>query len=215
MMVYVVRQGDYLTRLAETMGFDADSVWQHPDNAALRERRSDPNILAPGDVLRVPRPAPPQHLSVAARTRNAYRATRQRMTLCVVVHDQRGPLANQRYVVESPPPRSEGTTSGSGELTISVSTADREALVSFPDLELRLPIHVAHLDPVTEPSGVWMRLEHLGYLAPRIPGTSLGDAERRSRLADAIESFQRDQGLTVNGVVDEALCSALCRAHGS
>ena len=51
---YVVRQGDYLTKLAYVHGFDAADVWKDPKNAELRGKRGDHDILARGDVLFVP-----------------------------------------------------------------------------------------------------------------------------------------------------------------
>ncbi len=60
MQPYVIRQGDFLLKLAHKFGFDADSVWSDPSNSALRTLRSDPNILSPGDILYIPTPPDPQ-----------------------------------------------------------------------------------------------------------------------------------------------------------
>ncbi len=48
MRPYVVRQGDYLVKLAFVHGFDAEEVWNDPKNEEIRGRRADHNILAPG-----------------------------------------------------------------------------------------------------------------------------------------------------------------------
>ena len=53
MKPYVVKQGDYLLKLAHGLGFDADTVWNADENADLKAKR-DPNILCPGDLLYVP-----------------------------------------------------------------------------------------------------------------------------------------------------------------
>ena len=37
---------------------DFKTVWNHDDNAKLRERRPDPNILMPGDKLAMPETKP-------------------------------------------------------------------------------------------------------------------------------------------------------------
>ncbi len=55
MKPYVIRQGDYLRKLAHALGFDADGVWSHPKNADVKKQR-DPNLLHPGDILYVPNP---------------------------------------------------------------------------------------------------------------------------------------------------------------
>src|SRR5688572_23264483 len=54
MRPYVVRQGDYLTQLAHRRGFSVEDVWNDPANDALRQKRSSPEILQPGDILHLP-----------------------------------------------------------------------------------------------------------------------------------------------------------------
>ena len=51
---YVVKAGDYTKKLAHTLGFDADEVWNDPKNAELKKLRKDPDMLVAGDVLFVP-----------------------------------------------------------------------------------------------------------------------------------------------------------------
>ncbi len=58
MRAYVVKQGDYLTKLAYALGFSADAVWNDAKNADLKASRPDPDLLAPGDVLYLPDAAP-------------------------------------------------------------------------------------------------------------------------------------------------------------
>ena len=61
---HVVRQGEYLSRLAHRLGFDAESVWDHPDNAELKQARAHADQLLAGDLLWLPRQAPeprPRH----------------------------------------------------------------------------------------------------------------------------------------------------------
>jgi LysM repeat protein len=51
---YKVKQGDCLSSIAERYGLFWEKVWNHPKNAKLKEKRKDPNILYPGDVVFVP-----------------------------------------------------------------------------------------------------------------------------------------------------------------
>ena len=55
MRPYVVRQGEHLAGIAARYGFDPQPVWEHEANSELREQRRDPQILAPGDLLYIPR----------------------------------------------------------------------------------------------------------------------------------------------------------------
>ncbi len=54
MQPYVIKQGDYLTALADRFDFDADSVWNDDANKDLRDLRDDPTILCAADVLYIP-----------------------------------------------------------------------------------------------------------------------------------------------------------------
>jgi hypothetical protein len=52
---YVVRSGDTLTRIARAHGFtDWRTIYNHPDNAAFRAKRPNPDRIFPGDQLVIP-----------------------------------------------------------------------------------------------------------------------------------------------------------------
>ena len=61
MRPYVVRQGDYLTGLADRHGFDPKQVWEDQRNAELRAERPSPEVLAPGDIVFLPEHPPREH----------------------------------------------------------------------------------------------------------------------------------------------------------
>src|SRR5215471_4711007 len=53
---HVVQQGEYLSKIAKTYGFENYSpIWDHPENARLKQKRkSNPNLLYPGDRIYIP-----------------------------------------------------------------------------------------------------------------------------------------------------------------
>lgn len=61
-VVYTVKSGDWMAKIAEEHGTSVSAIWNHPDNAGHRAKRGSPDVLYPGDVLVVPSalaPSPP------------------------------------------------------------------------------------------------------------------------------------------------------------
>ena len=55
MPIHVVKPGECFTRIAERYGFsDYKALYDHPDNADLKKKRPNPNVLHPGDRIVVP-----------------------------------------------------------------------------------------------------------------------------------------------------------------
>jgi hypothetical protein len=45
---YTVRQGDHLSKIAKAFGFsDYHTIWDHPNNGDLKQKRQNPNVLLP------------------------------------------------------------------------------------------------------------------------------------------------------------------------
>ena len=51
---YTVGQGECIDSIAFEHGFFADTVWDYSKNSDLKNRRKDPNILQPGDIVIIP-----------------------------------------------------------------------------------------------------------------------------------------------------------------
>ena len=52
---HVVKRGECLSRIARAYGFKSyRELYDHPDNAAFKARRPDPNLIQPGDELQIP-----------------------------------------------------------------------------------------------------------------------------------------------------------------
>jgi len=207
MLPYVIRQGDYLSKLAHRFGFDATAVWNHSSNEALRRARANPEVLAPGDVLFVPR-AEPRGLAVSKGTTNRFSARVPTTNVSLTLRDSAGnPVANKAYRVTGALTPITGSSDGQGNVSFRVPILLSEVHLALADGG-SVRVHIGHMDPVGTASGAWKRLLHLGYRAP--PSIEPEDAVRLM-----ITRFQRDQGLTVNGDSDDATVSALVRVHGS
>ena len=51
---YKVVQSDCIDSISFNYGFMPDTIWNHPTNAELKQKRQNPNILFPGDVVVIP-----------------------------------------------------------------------------------------------------------------------------------------------------------------
>jgi type VI secretion system secreted protein VgrG len=209
---YVVRQGDYLQKLAFSHGFDADTVWNDPKNAELKQKRKDSNQLVPGDILHFARPARDSHVLTKGTT-NKYEAVVPTTTVRFVFENEAGPFAFEPYKIEGLGASVEGKTDGAGVLFIKAPIHVREVKVTFPKKRLVFPLHIGDMDPIDEPSGVCQRLEHLGYMLAH--SDALSEEEAITREKEAIAAFQRAHGMTVTGKLDEATKTAIVQAHGS
>jgi hypothetical protein len=212
MKPYVIRQGDYLTKLAYTMGFDADDVWNHPKNAALCDLRKDMDVLCPGDILYVPRDERPA-LPITAGTTNRFTAAVPVTTVNLVLHVEGRALADEPFEVQGLGESISGTTDGEGRLSIPVPVHVPEVHVHLPKRNEVYPILIGHLDSATERSGIRARLTNLGYL--RYHHAELDE----ELLRRALVAFARDHGGDEASEPGEAIelgsSKALKAAHGS
>ncbi|MFO0619519.1 MAG: peptidoglycan-binding protein [Polyangiaceae bacterium] len=225
LQMYIVRQGDYLTRLAVLHGFDPDEVWNLDENRELRERRPNPNQLAPGDVLQIPAQRA-EGPSFASGGTQRYKADVPKVHIKIHIQSsdaERQPEPWQLFGAGKDPIT--GTLGRDGNVEFDVPVTVTECLLRLPQRRVSYPIHVGHLDPIEEDSGVLQRLAHLGYLAPSLRDVLsrgvLGATAHRPTVPEppddarehALRSFQRAAGLTETGVVDEATRDALRSAH--
>lgn len=210
---HVVAQGEYLAKLAFIHGFDADEVWNDPKNEELKTRRSDPNILAPGDVLHIPSNKKEGELILQGQS-NRYEVKLPKIKLELVFRDGDQPFANELCEVHglgAPAAEEPKRTDGDGKLALDVPVTTREVSVAFPEREgMTFHFYVGDMDPLGEGGGVVQRLLNLGYL----PVYFKEDADREAEMVKtALAAFQAENGLDPTGELDEATKKALLDNH--
>ncbi len=215
MKPYVVRQGDYLTKLAHRRGFSAAEVWDHPKNHELKELRKDMDILYPGDLLFLPEEGPPP-LPLAGHAANAFETRIASVALELVFHAQGKELANEPYEVLGLPSAEAGTSAADGTVKLTVPLGIREIRVSFVERDVAYTVRVGDMDPIAELSGARMRLANLGHYRGLDPlGSEEDSHELTPRDRRAIAAFQAARGLPASGELDAGTRAALGDAHGS
>ncbi|MCP3136401.1 peptidoglycan-binding protein [Pyxidicoccus xibeiensis] len=211
---HVVKQGECLLLIARRYGFaDFKRLYEHPDNAALREKRPNPNVLYPGDIVVIP------DMSSAKTQPNVSTGRAHRFTvkagaryLRLALKDAEGaPLCGRPYLLTFEQEVIEGSTDDEGFLETRVPFT-----VSHVELEcegLSWELALGTLRPMKDTpddgvSGAESRLINLGY---SLEPTGKMTLELRS----AIRAFQHRSGLEVTGRLDVATLQKLEALHGS
>ena len=210
---HVVRQGEYLAKLAFVHGFDADQVWTDPKNADLAQSRPDPNVLAPGDVIHIPT-AKKEGQQINKGTTNRYEVKVPKVKVDLLFRDGDQPMAGEECEIVGlgePGPDTPKATDGGGKLSLDVPVTTRELFVSFPKREgMAFQFYVGDVDPVSDETGIATRLLNLGYL----PSYFDDDPDEQGEwMKKAVAAFQAENGMDPTGDVDEATRKALQDGH--
>lgn len=216
---HTVEQGEYLASIAKDYGFsDWHTIYDHPENADLRKKRSNPNVLFPGDEIFIPDKDQKEE-SCPTEKRTRFQVHVPKAMLHIVLKDCEGqPIKNQPYTLTIAWLTLTGTTDSAGSLQQKIPIGIDTGKLSLDKLGLTWPLKIGHLDPVHDEdgdeaiiSGLQARLNNLGYHCGDVDGI-LGP-----RTTDALRAFQSDAlGRTdPDGVPDEQTRNALRQQHGS
>lgn len=196
---YTIQPGDYLPRIAEQNGFfDFHTIWDHAENAALRAKRKNPNVLAPGDDLFIP----DKVLRMDARATDSahrFRIKRTKNLLRLMLEDLYGkPVANAPCELTVDGQLFRVVSGGDGRIEQEIPLLAQSAEIVVTDgatplKGVRLVVQIGQLDPVDQPSGQKARLSNLGYYLGAL------DGDDEAAFKSAVEEFQCDHKLAVDG----------------
>jgi hypothetical protein len=212
-VTHVVQQGECLSKIAKRYGFlDYKKVYEHPDNADLRKKRPNPNLLFPGDKIVIPDPAP-KTASITHGRYHRFTLKVPRRHVRLALKDTEGqPLAGKSYtLILDDREERQGSTDGDGfleeELSFSVGKVELECegLSWELDLDALNPLEDVPDEGV---SGAEARLINLGYA---LEPTGQMNLELRS----ALRAFQHLNELEVTGRLDAKTIQKLKEQHGS
>ncbi|MEM7154736.1 MAG: peptidoglycan-binding protein [Myxococcota bacterium] len=210
---YEVQPGEGLSEIAARHGFGCERLWEA--NAALRQQRPHPNVLAPGDVVEIPAlQVEPQRVEAGSRVR-VRRFVETPMLQLRFLDGAGEARADVPYLL---------TLHGSGGGQVRDGRLDADGQLDEPmlidtervTLELgaeseteRYELLVNHLDPLDRVSGVQARLRSLGLLVH----DEDEQGELGPRTVRALRDLQREAGIPETGALDDATVDALEELH--
>jgi hypothetical protein len=208
-----VEQGDHLPGIANENGFsDWHTIWDDPNNAQLRQQRTDPGVLAPGDRLYIPDKKQSDGEKAPSGSTARFRVKRSLPKLRLIVRGFGGrPLANTDCKVTVSGASTTAHTGADGLVEIDLAPDATEATLEANGQSWTLKI--GHLDPPDTDTGLWARLRNLGYLVDEETQEQESQPDAGA-LAFAIELFQRDHQLTVDGTDVQSVKDKLREIYG-
>ena len=209
MTSYTIRAGDCLSQIAAERGFDWRTIWNHGDNAELKQLRKDPNVLLPGDVVVIPDKAVREEpRPTDQRHRFVLKGQRTYLRLRLLRHGR--PRPGLRYVLHLDGQLLSGATDGDGRIVREIPATARQAELTLGDGEESYVLLLGDLDPLDTTPGTCKRLQNLGY------GCGAGERPDETRMKPAVRGFQRrfHPPLAVDGIAGPKTRSKLEEVHG-
>lgn len=205
---YQVKQGDCISSIAFENGFFADTIWNHPNNAELKKKRKELNLLMPGDIVFVP---DKQIKEVSEATNQVHKFkcknTPEKFKLQLLIHGE--PRANEDYELEIENLMFKGKTDSQGRLEHFIPPdAKKGKLILSNGAEIQ-ELMLGNLNPSDEITGVQGRLRNLGLYFGSI------DGKMSDELEEAIQEYQFTKNIEPDGKLTQATIDALKQDYGA
>lgn len=207
---HLVTPGETLLGIAKRYGYSWRTLWQHADNAALRDKRRSPNVLLAGDVVFVP-DRQPKEAACATGQRHRFVRRGEPAQLRLQLRSLGQPRKHEPYellvTLSHGEHRVSGQTDGEGVLCHRMPSDTRRARLLLCRGSEILELAIGYLDPVDDLGGAQQRLRNLGFPIADEDGVLGADT------AAALQAFQARQGLTQSAALDADTVQALRRVY--
>lgn len=209
MKKYIVQQGDCVESIAVKNGFFWETIWNDPENSALKRKRKNPNLLLPGDSLVVPDKSTGSE-DIQTERRVKFKVKGVPSKLRVVLQDVNGePYVNTPYVLVVDAQSFSGKTNSQGLVEHSIAPSARKGkLYLGEELNIEYELRLGFIDPITEFSGIKSRLSNLGYQCSQ--SNDPGDPDNQL----AVRRFQYQHHLEETGVMDDKTRDKIQELYG-
>ncbi len=205
---YIAGETDHLTQIALAHGFTTPkTLLDAPENKELFKKRTNPHVLFAGDEVFIP--------EKELREENRPTGQRHIFELELPLLELNVKLVNLRDQSILRPLEAESSAGRhpiepQGELyKLPIPASETRVVFRATDPpKLEVITVVGRLDPVEEVSGQQQRLNNLGYLA------GFSTTPDPEQFQWAVQEFQRDHQLKVDGIVGPATRTKLVQKHG-
>jgi hypothetical protein len=192
-----VGQGGTTSGFAKSYGFFWRTIWEHPENAALRAKRKDPNVLSEKDDIFIP-VREIKKVSKPTEAQHVFRRKGEPSKIKIRMLEHEKPRADEDYILEIDGKQTKGKTDGDGQLEHFIPGNARSGKLIFQAGKEIYNLMLGSLDPLDQISGVQQRLNNLDYKC----GGEMGKMGPKTK--EALKKFQADQKLNVSGEPDAA-----------
>lgn len=210
MKKHPVNQGECLSSIAEENGFFWETIWNHPENRTLKDKRKDPNILYPGDIVSIP---DKQLKEVSEPTNNVhkFKLKNSPAKLKIRILQNAEPRQGEPFVLMiDGEEKKRGTISADGNVEIPIIPKAKEGklIIGEGENSEEYILHLGFLDPIETVSGVKARLNNIGFDCGKV------NNELDEKTIEAITDFQNYiNHPNPNGEMDEQTREALKKLH--
>lgn len=200
----VVGANDSILSIAKANGFYWSTLWNHPNNSALKSQRKTPEVLQEGDQVYVP-PIDPKKVSKPNEARHKFKLKGEQAKFKIRLLTMDEARANEDYTLIIDGTVKTGKTDGNGMIETDIPNDAKGGELRLQNGKEVYPITIGRLDPVDSPSGVRQRLSSLGFQPEPDPADQMPK--------DTLKLFQAKYKLNVTGEYDGATKGKLQELH--
>ncbi|MDN3378867.1 MULTISPECIES: peptidoglycan-binding protein [unclassified Pseudoalteromonas] len=214
---HTVTQGETLLRIARQYGFrTSKSLYQHPINAEFRALRPDPNLIFPGDIIKIPQKTE-KFMPLKTGSKNTFVVRNEKEYFRLkVAYDDGDDITGKRLVLNIGDQTIDTVLQRDGLIEVELNNND--ALTGSVDLYLKagdttptksFAVQVGNLDPIEALSGVQGRCNMLGFNCGKVDGVN------GTKTKAGVREFQQAQKLQVDGIAGPVTKSRLVYVYGA
>jgi N-acetylmuramoyl-L-alanine amidase len=214
---HTVKQGEYLSRIAHENGFaNWRTIYDHPQNAGLRDKRPNPNVLLPGDLIYIPDKIEKKETCGTGQT-HRFQLDGAKNRLRIVLKDDAGrAMSGEQYTLKVSGKEYKSATKSDGLINHPIPNDATSGTLKLDKKGITLALGIGHLDPIhdqqrTVVSGAQARLNNLGFHCGKVDGI-LGPKTETAIMRFQKVVLKREEP---DGKIDSETRDRLLGGHGS